>query len=381
MNCFSCCQHFGVCGGCTEQTLSYTQELEIKQKGIEALFGATSEPIKGSDFPWQYRNKMEYSFSQSKKGEFFLGLMMRRGRGKVVTLEECHLTPLWFIETLKATKKWWHQSKLEAFFPPQNRGTLRTLTLREGVRTGQKMALLTVADESEPHGFVEALLENCPFDSIILRRQITAKKTPTRFEETVLYGKDHIQEKLWHEEEKRWLTFKIRSSSFFQPNTLMAEKIYNTALRLAGLKKQDVVFDLYCGIGTIGIFASFLAASVLGIEINEMATFDAKENAALNQVSTMEVLSGDVGKNLPTHFRPDVVFVDPPRVGLDALTLEKLLLLAPKKIIYISCNPKSQLENVHFLVQKGYRIEAIVPLDQFPHTPHVENVVALVNAF
>jgi 23S rRNA (uracil1939-C5)-methyltransferase len=378
------CSHFSVCGGCTTQNQSYAQQLIDKEaliqkcfQGIEACF----LPIIPSPLLLEYRNKMEFSFSQNKKGEHFLGLMMSKGRGRVINLSQCLLTTPWFIQTLHSVREWWKKTGLEAYYPPKDRGILRTLTLREGKRTKEKMVLITIAGReghaiSQPDldALVDALLKTCPIDSIILRVQWTAKKTPTRFEESILYGKDTIQEILWYPNGS--LFFKIRPSSFFQPNPYQAEQIYRRAIEMADLDAHETVYDLYCGSGALGMFAAAHASQVIGVELNSDAVKDARENLEQNGIANMKILEKDVGELSLTGQR-SVVFVDPPRMGLSSKAVTVLSKLQPKKIIYISCNPVTQALNVRELLQFGYQVKLVQPIDQFPQTPHVENIVSL----
>lgn len=347
------CTHFGSCGGCRLQTISYDQQLESKEALIRELFpDHVVEPILGCQEEWQWRNKMEFSFSQAKSGERFLGLMMRGKRGRVVTLEECHLTNSWFIKTLQEVYAWWAASGLDAYFPPGDRGVLRTLMLREGVNTGQRMAVLTVNGTSE----IPSL--DLDLDSVIIRRQFAQKGVPTRFEEEVIRGKPYIEEKLGE------LRFKLYSSTFFQPNTVQAERLYSI---IADLVEGETLLDLYCGTGSIGLFCAHLVKRVIGLEIVPGAA----ENVELNGVADMEVRIGDAEKE--PFPEADCVVVDPPRAGLGPKVIEKLRKF--KRIIYVSCNPKSQARDIERL--DSHKIIFLQPVDQFPQTPHVENIALL----
>lgn len=371
------CPHFGQCGGCKYQHIAYDEQLVQKEAFVRALFGRETDPILPCDPPWLYRNKMEFSFSQARSGEKFLGLM--RKRGKVENLEACYLASPWFIDVLGRVREWFANSKIDAYHPPSDSGALRTLTMREGKRTGEKMVVLTISgnpdfplSDSAIQEFADAVGK---VDSLLLRKQIIAKKTPTRFEEILLKGKEAIHEKLYDPKGNPF-AFRIRAASFFQPNTVQAEALYGLALECAELCAEDTLFDLYCGTGTIGIFASKSVKEVLGIEIVPEAVEDALENLELNDVRNMEIMLGDVGGSL-LEKHPSTVIVDPPRVGLSAEAVKYLLFLKPEKIVYISCNPPTQAENCRELVEAGYRIDRLAPVDQFPHTPHVENVAVL----
>ena len=371
------CSHFGKCGGCKYQHIPYDEQLAQKEAFVRSLFASDVDPILPCEPPWRYRNKMEFSFSQARSGEKFLGLMRKRGR--VENLGECHLTSSWFIEILEHVRVWWEESGLDAYYPPKNLGALRTLTVREGIYTGEKMVFLTVSgnpeyalDEAQIEGFVDAVGE---VDALLLRTQIIAKKTPTRFEERLLAGKAAIHEQM-HDAKGNAYTFRIRANAFFQPNTRQAEALYQLALEYAELGSDETVLDLYCGTGTLGIFAARRVKNVVGVEIVPEAVLDAQENLQLNAVDNMEVLEGDVGK-MGRDFAPTTVIVDPPRPGLEPKALENVLSFSPQKIVYISCNPVTQAENCKELVEAGYEIVRLQPVDQFPHTPHVENIAIL----
>lgn len=367
------CRHFRTCGGCKFQHIPYDEQLLQKENFVRACFGLEVEPILPCEPHWHYRNKMEYTFSQSRDGKKFLGLMMRKGR--VENLEECFLTDRWFIQVLSRVREWWETTLLPAYHPPTNQGILRTLTLREGLRSKEKMVILTTSAEEiaeeDLNDFKEAVGE---VDSVILRKQILQKKRPTRFEERLLHGKNHIHEFLYDEEDRKYI-FRIRAASFFQPNTQQAESLYQLAMEFANIEEGETLFDLFCGTGSLGIFAAQKAKKVFGIECVSEAVEDAKENLSSNHIDNMEVIEGDVGEILHTlPERPSTVIVDPPRAGLGPKAIHHLLELQPEKIVYLSCNPLSQAEDCKAL---GYEIVRLQPVDQFPHTPHIENLALL----
>lgn len=388
------CIHFTTCGGCRWQHIPYSTQLELKEKAIRDLFQPYGhvQPILPCDPPWQYRNKMEFSFSMNAQKERYLGLMIDGSRGKVFNLTECHLVKPWFAECVKAVRSWWRESDLEAYHPFKDSGSLRTLTVREGVRTGDRMIILTVSGNAEyalkRHqidsfiAFVREAIEPVGEGelSIFLRIHQIAKGSPTQFFEMHLHGPEHIREKLRVGEKD--LEFKISPSAFFQPNTRQAEKIYNLAIELAQIPLVGLVYDLYCGTGTLAICAAQKAQEVIGIEWVPEAVLDAEANAKLNQCSNVKFLGGDVGAVLEglrdeNRFSPDVVFVDPPRAGLDPKAISQILQLKPQRIVYVSCNPKTQAANLPHFIEGGYRIIAIQPIDQFPQTIHCENIVVL----
>ncbi len=385
------CVHFGLCGGCRWQHVPYSMQLCKKQSIIEKLFGpwfaeSVLRPIIPCDPPWNYRNKMEFSFSSDSMGNRYLGLMMDSGRGKVFNLTECHLPSPWFAGVLTFVRKWWKESGLNAYHPHKNEGSLRTLTLREGVRSGQKMAILTVSgnpeyalDNTHLMSFVKAVREALPNEdpSVFLVIHQIAKGKQTQFYEVHLGGEEFIQEKL-KVRDQEWI-FQISPRAFFQPNTYQAEKIYQKVIEMASVSPSDIVYDLYCGTGTLGIIVSKMVKRVFGIELSPEALLDARENAKINQCSNIEFIQGDVGKVLGSQTlpSPDIVMVDPPRAGLDKKALETIGALKAQKIVYVSCNPVTQAAGVDELIKMGYHLKVIQPVDQFPQTLHMENIVLL----
>lgn len=381
------CAHAKECGGCSLPAMSYGDQVQRKEAEIRSLFSpcAPSEaflPIMPCADPWRYRNKMEFSFSQNLKGDRFLGLMMPKSRGKVVNLSECHLVATWFSDVLHAVRAWWSGTELAAY-RMNDTGALRTLTVREGMRTNDKMAMLTVSgNPNYPvsraclSSFVRAVqsaVEAPERLSIFLRVQQIQKGHPTQFYELHLAGPDHLIETL---DVGRQLLFKISPTSFFQPNTQQAEQIYRTVVEWA--QGADRALDLYAGTSTIGLALAGVCNQVVSIEINPYAVFDARTNQEMNGIKNLTILQGDVGVILKEHdLSADLVVVDPPRAGLSAEAIAQVLRLYPEKIISISCNPKTQALNVQDWVNAGYCVEKIQPIDQFPHTMHVENIVLL----
>lgn len=398
------CIHFGVCGGCRLQHTPYEKQLVDKENFVRSCF----ESLLNSEVefrkiipsePWHYRNKMEYSFSSDAAGKKYLGLVMDSSRGKVFNLTECHLTHSWFVDVLKTVKHWWNESGLEAYHMHRNSGSLRTLTLREGIRSGDRMVILTVSGNPEfalqkPHiesfeAYVRDIAEPISSSaklSIFLRIQQTAKGMPTQMYEMQLHGSDHIREILnihvQSDQPKQEVHFQISPSAFFQPNTLQAERLYSTALSMAEISKESVVYDLYCGAGAFGICISKYVKQVVGIEISPEAALDARTNAKLNGCENVTIFSGPVKeilkqlpeKNIP---QPDMIIVDPPRAGLDGNALSQIIDLKAPKLLYVSCNPLTQAENIRELVKNGYQLISLQPVDQFPQTYHIENIAYL----
>ncbi len=391
------CAHVPDCGGCAVQQLSYRAQLEYKEKQIQQTFTDLIEdhhpevrPIIGCETPWEYRNKMEFSFSENRMGDKFLGLMLAGGKGRVEDIQRCHLVSPWFSEVLSAVRTWWKQEGLRAYHHLSNEGHLRTMTVREAKQGKGKMVMLTVSGnpqfalkKGQMDRFVLAIKEvtEDPGLSIFLQVQQIAKGVPTQFYEMLLHGPDHITEVL-HVMGQR-MEYKISPTSFFQPNTIQAEKIFSEGISMLSDLANARVFDLYCGGATIGLCMAKKAKEVVGIELNPHSVFDAGWNKEVNRIENFSIHRGDVGEVL-TKMRevegftpPEVVVIDPPRAGLDAKAIRHISGLAPSQILYISCNPKTQAENIREMAQSGYRLKVLQPVDQFPHTVHIENIALL----
>lgn len=381
------CSHAQTCGGCSWQQMDYSAQLKEKQRRVQNAFNVEPDPIIPCEKVFGYRNKMEFTFSENRAGQKYLGLMIAQAEPYVFNLTECHLTSPWFAEVVSSVRAFWESSSIQAYFPPADRGALRYLTLREAVNTGQRMAILNVSGNPEYaltrkdlDQFTKAIQAAAgETTSVFLRIHQTKKGRPTHFYEMHLAGPDHIVEELPLKNGR--LSFKISPISFFQPNPTAAVTLYDTAIAM--LHDVEIVYDLYCGTGTLGMAASKRAKTVIGIELSPEAVIDAEENLKRNQISNMRVIQGDVGKVItklmgePSFKKPDAVIVDPPRAGLDPLALHLLKSLLPQTIVYISCNPLTQAENVSELEKVGYRLKRLQPIDQFPHTYHIENIALL----
>ncbi len=424
------CLHFGTCGGCVWQHIDVSHQKNIKEDFVFRLFreslkhshesveflpiiGAGSEEAPGMT-SWAYRNKMEFSFSQDRSGKRFLGLYDRLGRG-VVSLQECHLVSPWMAKAVRVVMEWWETQSphLMAFRPRSGEGTLRTLTLREGLTSGDRMIILTVSSKPEfaptkqdLHSFEDMMKthlmpeasgsgESQPHLSLVLRIHQAIPKMPTQIYEMILCGPDYIRETVQANvthQKKVSLTFHISPQAFFQPNTGAFTSIYSQALLMAELSPTDTVYDLYCGTGTFGMFAAHQVHKVIAIELSKDAAYDAKTNSQRLGITNFHIHCGDVGSVLKNLQEEDgggeeesirseknpVVIIDPPRSGLNAVAIDEILSLSPKKIVYVSCNPVNQVRDIEEILRREkYRLKTIRPIDQFPHTPHVENIAVL----
>lgn len=391
------CQHAASCGGCSFQTLDYSEQLRHKDAAMRALFApylesATVYPILGMQDPWRFRNKMEWTFYHSHEGLGKVGLIEAGSKGRVFDVKECHLCPEWMEKALNATRAWWQERPhIQAYHRLRKTGTLHLLTMREGMHTGEKMVILTVCGEAtstfghaELESFKQAMLSVCGDElSLFLQIKHIQEGVATYCNEMLLHGKDHILEKLIlksSEGSSKEFLFKISPSSFFQPNTQQAQVLFSAAAALISSERDLRILDLYAGTGTLGIVFAHLAKEVISVELNPYATFDAQVNAELSKVNNLTILQGDVQKVIEEKKITgpvDLVILDPPRSGLGVKVVLQVVAFSPKQILYISCNPYTQVEDVKVFAEHGYQVHAMQPVDQFAHGPHLENIIVL----
>ena len=390
------CEHFGVCGGCKWQNLPYKQQLYYKQKQVSDVFiriGKLDIPeisaIIASDNEYFYRNKLEFTFSNSRwltleeiaSGRDFdrraLGFHIPEMFDKILDIKKCWLQRDPSNNIRNLAKSFALQNNLQFFNLHNHQGFLRNIIIRTS-NTGELMIIVSFFHELESDriALLDHLSNNCP-DITSLMYVINSKDNDTiADQDIILYkGKDHMIEKMED------LEFKIGPKSFFQTNSEQAFKLYSITREFAGLTGNEVVYDLYTGTGTIANFVAHKAAKVIGIEFIPEAIENAIENSSINKISNTEFFSGDI-KNVLTnafieeHGHPDVIILDPPRAGIHPNVIDAILYTMPRRIVYVSCNPASQARDLS-LLKDHYRITAIQPVDMFPHTHHVENVVRL----
>ncbi|MCS6934187.1 MAG: 23S rRNA (uracil(1939)-C(5))-methyltransferase RlmD [Chitinophagales bacterium] len=391
------CAHFGVCGGCKWQHIRYEAQLQYKKKIIEDTFrkiGKTELPsvpeVIGSEPHYHYRNKLEFAFTDKRwltDAEISSGAKFaeRNGLGfhvpgnflGVLDIEECHLQPEPSNSIRLAIREFARQQHYSFFNLKEQRGLLRNLMIRTAT-TGEVLVLLSFY-ENDPAAIATLLgFLSEKFPQITsLQYVINPKRNDTIYDlSPIVYkGSSYIVETLGE------YKFKIGPKSFFQTNTRQAITLYNVAAEFAALQPGDLVYDLYTGVGSIAIYLSRACARVVGMEYVAEAVADARENAALNGVNNCHFVAGDVGALLQGDFlqrygKPDVVITDPPRAGMHPDVINALLQAAPRRIVYVSCNAATQARDVEMLSTR-YRIARIQPVDMFPHTTHIENVVAL----
>jgi 23S rRNA (uracil1939-C5)-methyltransferase len=405
------CQHFGTCGGCKWQHMSYDAQLTFKHKNVEAALQrlakidtSTMEPILGSAENKYYRNKLEYTFSNKRwlnkqdmpvaesalengeeeagaeKAELemnALGFHVPLRFDKILDIEHCYLQaeP---SNTLRNTVRSYALENGMSFYDLRNHeGSLRNLIIRTS-STGEVMVVVVFAyvEQEQADGLMEHLKVNFPEITSLLYI-MNQKKNDTIFDQEVITyaGRDHIFE------EMNGLKFKIGAKSFYQTNSMQAHELYKITKEFAGFSGDELVYDLYTGAGTIANFVASSVKQVIGVEYVPTAIEDAKFNSALNGIDNTVFYAGDMKDILTTQFiaehgKPDVVITDPPRAGMHADVVARLLEMEAEKIVYVSCNAATQARDLALLKEK-YEVVRIKPVDMFPHTQHVENVVLL----
>ena len=384
------CKHFDTCGGCSFQYVDYADQLRFKEEHVqEALTHLGNftnppvQPIISCDSHWFYRNKMEFSFSMNKDDTLHLGLHPKGYRYDVFDLTECYLQHEDIGVLLTSIVDFAREKKLPAYHFKSNTGLLRTLTVRDGKNTNDRMIILTTSHEPFEYKqeLVNLLIKNKKIKeptSIILQQHIARKGQRTRLNNETLYGKPFLTEEM-HVDKNHQLTFNILPNAFFQPNTKQAEILYKHILKLSGIDNNDIVYDLFCGTGTIGLFCAHKAKYVFGFDINKQAIQNAQENAQNNGITNVYYEAGDAFtliKNRNDH--PHVIIVDPPRSGLGNILCDQLLTIDAKKIIYVSCNPATLSRDLAQLCENGYHLKTVQPVDMFPHTYHIETVCQLI---
>lgn len=392
------CSHFGICGGCRWQHLPYGQQLLYKEKQVADSLSRIGKvtlpplsPIIGSGNVYFYRNKLEFTFSDRRwltpeelasgeplEKENALGFHIPGLFDKVLDITKCHLQPDPSNEIRNAVRDYAFQNRLEYFDLREQKGFLRNLIVRN-TSTGQVMVILVLfrEDKAAREGLLTFLAGNFPSITSLFYI-INSKKNDSLGDQLpVLFsGDDHITE------EMDGLQFRIGPKSFYQTNTHQAGILYSTARKFAGLTGRETVYDLYTGTGTIACYTAGMAKKVIGIEYVEEAVQDARKNADLNGIKNTTFVAGDMKDILnrsfmEEHGRPDVIITDPPRAGMHEDVVSTILEAAPSRIVYVSCNAATQARDIQ-LMSEQYDVLAVQPVDMFPHTHHVENVVLLV---
>ncbi len=373
------CPHAKQCGGCQLQHVPYAQQLAQKQRRVRELLGGFGPvlPILGMEEPKHYRNKVTAAFALDRNRKIVTGIY-QPGSHAVVPVDSCLIEDETADAIIMDIRRMLPDFRIKVFDERSGTGWLRHVLVRRGFATGQALVVLVAVSPIFPlqKPFVQKLRELHPeVRSVVLN--INDRFTPVVLgtREKVLYGEGTIEDLLCGHR------FRISPRSFYQINPVQTEKLYRTAVDFAGLTGTETVLDAYCGIGTIGITASGRAKQVIGVELNRDAVADAIVNARLNGIKNCWFTAGDAGEYMEQMardgMRPDLVFLDPPRAGSDERFLSSLLRCAPKKVVYVSCDPETLARDLGTLTKGGYRVGKIQPVDMFPYTQHIECVCQL----
>ncbi|MPQ32669.1 23S rRNA (uracil(1939)-C(5))-methyltransferase RlmD [Clostridium estertheticum] len=381
------CKITEFCGGCSHQFLSYEKQLEFKKQQVLKLF--EDAEIKDYEFlgiqqspeQFEYRNKMEFTFGDFRKNEELTLGMHTKGRSfSIVTVDDCKIVDVDFREILKLVLNYFIELKLPHYNVMERKGYLRNLVIRKAKNTGEILVnLVTTSQIDLDLSEITSKLKDLKCDGVItgimhtyndsLSDIVQADKTET------LYGREYIMENILD------LKFKINPFAFFQTNSKGAEKLYSIVRDFLGDSESKVVFDLYCGTGTIGQIVAAKAKKVLGIELIEEAVAAANENARINGLDNCEFIAGDVAKVIKdVQDKPDSIILDPPRAGVHPTALDYVIKFDAPHIVYVSCNPKSLVVDLKEMINNGYKVNKVILMDMFPHTPHIETIVDIVKA-
>lgn len=375
------CPVYRKCGGCQLQNLSYDRQLQWKQDRCQKLLGQFGkiQPILGMEHPYHYRNKVQAAFAWDRRGGRIISGVYQSGTHWVVPVDSCLTEDEKADEIIVSVRKLLKAFKLRPYDEDTGRGLLRHVLVKRGFQTGEIMVVLVTGTPiftAKKH-FVEELLKLHPdITTIVQNVNDTHTSLVLGKNEKVLYGTGYITDILCG------CRFRISPKSFYQINPVQTEKLYGKAMELARLSGKERVLDAYCGIGTIGMVAAKSGAkAVLGVEVNRDAVKDAIANARENKMKNITFICEDAGEFMENAAVEgeafDTVFLDPPRAGASREFLQALCSLAPRRVVYISCNPETLARDLRFLTANHYRVEQLQPVDMFPHTQHIECVAGL----
>ncbi|MCR5208606.1 MAG: 23S rRNA (uracil(1939)-C(5))-methyltransferase RlmD [Lachnospiraceae bacterium] len=384
------------CGGCRLQSLSYDAQLRYKTDKVknilmriggvpEALLDKVMEPIIGmgenAEGPWRYRNKAQYPFGRDKEGKLVYGFYAGRTHD-IITCDDCLISAPENGKVLENIVAWMNEHDLDPYDESNGTGLLRHVLIRKSRAYNELMVCLVINAKDLPweKELVDKLTHCDEIASISYSVNMDNTNVIMGREYHTVYGKDTIKDRIGG------LEFNISPLSFYQVNPVQTEKLYSTALEFADLKGDEVVWDLYCGIGTISLFLAKHAKKVCGVEIVPQAIDDAKNNAKENGISNAEFYVGAAEEILPAYYEnnsddmthPDVVVVDPPRKGLDEKCIETIVKMTPERVVYVSCDPATLARDIRIFAENGYVLKRVRACDMFPQTVHVETVVLLI---
>lgn len=372
------------CGGCQLQTLSYEKQLEFKEKKVRDCLiriggfkNPLIKPIIGMENPLGYRNKAQFPFGINKDGRIISGFFAGRTHC-IIENDGCLLGNAKNDEILNLIKEYMEENNISVYDEKSNKGLVRHALIRIGHHTGEVMLCLVINGKKLPHAseLVKKLVKIEGMTSILINVNMANTNVILGDKTECIWGDEKISDKIGN------LTFRISAQSFFQVNSIQTEKLYAKALEYAGLNEGDVVWDLYCGIGTISLFMAQRASMVYGVEIVEEAIRDARENALLNGIGNVEFFVGKAEELVPEKMksegiRADVIVVDPPRKGCEPELLEALVKIAPQRIVYVSCSPSTLARDLKYLCNEAYDLVEATPCDMFGMSSHVETVCLL----
>ena len=377
------CTTYKRCGGCNLRHINYADTLNIKREIVQNLVNKTlknevkvKETIE-MDMPFYYRNKAQYPVGKDKENKPVMGVFANRTH-EIIPINKCYIQNEQTEEIAKYAFELWNKNNLSIYDEKTRKGHLRHIVTKIGIKTNEIMLILVINGDKfkDEEGFVRNIINRYPNVKTIVKNINTKNTNVILGDKNVkIYGDGYIKDRLGE------YTFKISPLSFYQVNPIQAEKLYNIGVQAAKINKNDVVFDLYCGIGTISIFMAKYAKEVYGIEIVDEAVKMAEENACLNKVENTKFISGDVEIVLDElinikHIIPDVIMIDPPRKGLDNKSIENIMKIRPNRFVYISCNPATLVRDLAKF-ENMYDVQEIQPVDMFPWTSHVECVAVL----
>lgn len=377
------CTTYKRCGGCSLRHIKYEETLTMKQNAVQSLVNkALDNKIKvnktvGMDNPYHYRNKAQYPVGLNKDGKPLIGVFANRTH-EIIPIDTCYIQNKKTEKIAKYIFNFLVKNNISLYNEKTQKGLVRHIVTKIGIKTNEIMCILVINGKEIPKEkeLVDELTNNFKNVKTIVKNINTKNTNVILGNENInLYGDGYISDVLGD------YKFKISPMSFYQVNPIQAEKLYNLGVESANITKNDVVFDLYCGIGTISLFMSKFAKKVYGVEIVEEAIIAAKENVKINNVNNTEFIAGDVEKVLDElvnkkQIIPDIIMVDPPRRGLDNTSIENIKKVRPKKVVYISCNPATLVRDLAKL-EENYEVKQITPVDMFPFTNHVECVSVL----
>ncbi len=377
------CTTYKRCGGCNLRHIKYEETLKMKQNAVQSLVNKTLdtkiqvEKTLGMERPYHYRNKAQYPVGIDKDGKPIMGVFANRTH-EIIPIHKCYIQNEEAERLAKFVFDFMVKNNISIYDEKKGTGLIRHIVTKIGIKTDEIMCIIVINGNEIPNEkeLVSEIISNFKNVRTIVKNINTKNTNVILGRENInLYGNGYITDKLGD------FVFKISPLSFYQVNPIQAEKLYNIGVESAGITNNDIVFDLYCGIGTISLFMAKYAKKVYGIEIVEEAIEAAKENAKMNYIENTEFLAGDVEIVLDNLINkneivPDIVMVDPPRRGLDNRSVENILKIKPKKLVYISCNPATLIRDLAKL-EKFYEIKKIKPVDMFPFTNHVECVTVL----